>query len=66
MQRKIWYSIFGVDAMPLSLENLLLKQKTSQPNNYPINVLNYRYVVTSIHFFLSSDQKMRIQFGISF
>ena len=25
MQRKTWYSIFGVDAMPLSLKNLLLK-----------------------------------------
>ena len=24
MQRKIWYSILGVDAMPLSLKNLLL------------------------------------------
>ena len=24
MQRKTWYSIFGVDAMPLSLKNLLL------------------------------------------
>ena len=24
-QRKIWYSISGVDAMPLSLKNLLLK-----------------------------------------
>ena len=25
MQRKIWYSILGVDAMPHSLKNLLLK-----------------------------------------
>jgi hypothetical protein len=25
MQRKTWYSILGVDAMPLSLKNLLLK-----------------------------------------
>ena len=24
MQRKTWYSIFGVDAMPLSLKNLFL------------------------------------------
>ena len=24
MQRKTWYSILGVDAMPLSLKNLLL------------------------------------------
>ena len=24
MQRKIWYSILGLDAMPLSLKNLLL------------------------------------------
>ena len=26
MQRKTWYSIFGVDAMPLSLKNPLLKE----------------------------------------
>ena len=26
MQRKTWYSILGVDAMPLSLKNLLLKE----------------------------------------
>ena len=26
MQRKTWYSILGVDAMPLSLKNLLLKR----------------------------------------
>ena len=26
MQRKTWYSILGVDAMPLSLKNLLLKK----------------------------------------
>ena len=25
MQRKTWYSIFGLDAMPLSLKNMLLK-----------------------------------------
>ena len=25
MQRKTWYSILGVDAMPLSLKKLLLK-----------------------------------------
>ena len=27
MQRKTWYSILRVDAMPLSLKNLLLKNK---------------------------------------
>ena len=26
MQRKTWYSILGVDAMPLSLKNLLLSE----------------------------------------
>ena len=26
MQRKTWYSILGVDAMPLSLKNPLLKE----------------------------------------
>ena len=26
MQRKTWYSILGVDAMPLSLKNLLLSK----------------------------------------
>ena len=28
MQRKSWYSIFRVDAMPLSFKNLLLEVKT--------------------------------------
>jgi hypothetical protein len=27
MQRKTWYSILGVDAMPLSLKNLLLSNE---------------------------------------
>ena len=26
MQRKTWYSILGLDAMPLSLKNLLLRK----------------------------------------
>ena len=30
MQRKTWYSILGVDAMPLSLKNLLLNMLTSE------------------------------------
>ena len=29
MQRKTWYSILGLDTMPLSLKNLLLNQKTT-------------------------------------
>ena len=30
MQRKTWYSILGLGAMPLSLKNLLLKIETVQ------------------------------------
>ena len=30
MQRKTWYSILGVDAMPLSLKNLLLRQGSAR------------------------------------
>ena len=26
MQRKTWYSVLGLDAMPLSLKNLVLRQ----------------------------------------
>ena len=35
MQRKTWYSIFGVDAMPLSLKNLLLNKIGHCKNSWP-------------------------------
>jgi hypothetical protein len=41
MQRKTWYSILGVDAMPLSIKNLLLRKiyvvnlKTGRPKKMP-------------------------------
>ena len=34
MQRKTWYSIFGLDAMPLSLKNLLLMNYQTYFHNF--------------------------------
>ena len=38
MQRKTWYSILGLDAMPLSLKNLLLSLMKTKTEPKPKNL----------------------------
>jgi hypothetical protein len=49
MQRKTWYSIFGVDAMPLSLKNLLLNWAFLNPDSTkPLSFCSKNHLMTNI------------------
>ena len=44
MQRKTWYSILGVDAMPLSLKNLLLSDTI-----YHAVIIHKTFILQGLH-----------------
>ena len=60
MQRKTWYSILRLDAMPLSLKNLLLRKETIRGNAVCLmkNIV-WHLVIYLRHFW----SKMQIQDG---
>ena len=53
MQRETWYSILGVDAMPLSLKNLLLSAYVFSKNLILIH--KNHFFANSIRFYCQSE-----------
>ena len=55
MQRKTWYSILGLDAMPLSLKNLLLRKNEwfLSSNSWKMGFFERDKTVISAYHFLS-------------
>ena len=54
--KKTWYSILGVDAMPLFLKNLLLENSVRIPKPFfPVRIHKFRYDDELYRFFYSNN-----------
>ena len=55
MQRKTWYSILRMDAMPLSLENLLLSDFNLREHLWQMNCIHICYNAKECYYFSPSQ-----------